>query len=322
MTRKQLTEVEAGSEEPLHVKYRPNSLKRMHGNDKLVSSLDKLLAQPNRPHSFLFIGPSGCGKTTLARIVAARVGAAEGNVIEADAATNSGVDAVRAITDTLHFGDQPTKAVIMDEAHALSKQAWQSMLKIVEEPPSHVYFMLCTTDAGKVPDTIKTRCATYTVQELSNDEMLDFLEEVVELEGIKLNSPGVLDMVAKRAHGSPRMALVALSVVAGARDAKEAAILLEQPFEVEEVIELCRALVTARLRWEDVVSTLAQMKDTDAEGIRLTVVNFVQAVLLKSSSKTAPFLLQCLEPFMKPMVNRSEKLAPLLMAFADCCKFK
>ena len=318
--RKQLEEQppEAGTQEALHVKYRPKVLGDVWGQESLTKSLAKALASPTRGHAYLFTGPSGCGKTTLARIVASTMGVTPENIIEADAATNTGIDAMRAITDTLRykgFGDSPLKMVILDEVHALSKAAWQSLLKTLEEPPAHVYFALCTTEPGKVPDTVRTRCLEYVVKSLSNDDLFDLLVHVVDREKIDVDDR-VLDQVVKVAGGSPRKALTALAVVADARDAKEAAVLLSQPFETEDVIELCRGLVGAKLTWDMVTRVLNDNKDEDPEGLRLVIVNYLNAVLLKSSPKTAPHLLDLLSEFMRP-INRSEKMAPLLLAFGN-----
>lgn len=319
MARKTLDdarESDAGTEQPLHIKYRPTELSELVGQEHIAKSLAKVLDAPNRPHSYLLVGPSGCGKTTIARIVARAIEASANNVIEIDAATNTGIDAMREVTDTLHykgFGSSASKMVIVDEAHALSKAAWQSLLKILEEPPPHVYFALCTTEVSKVPDTVQTRCVKYTVKELSGDDLFEMLEDVCKRERIDV-SHTTLDVVVRRAEGSARKALTALACVVGARDAKEAAALLEQPMEQEDIVNLMRGLVSNRLRWDDVVRVLRDNKDMDPESIRLLVVNYVAAVLLKADAKSAPRLLDILDQFSKPC-NRSEKMAPILLSF-------
>lgn len=320
--RRELIQVSAAasSGEPLHVKYRPRRLKDVLGQAGTVLSLEKQLASSTTPHAFLFVGPSGCGKTTLARIVAHELGVVPENVLEVDAATNTGIDAMRAVTDTLRykgFGDTPRKMVILDEAHALSKAAWQSILKVLEEPPPHVFFALCTTEGGKVPDTIGTRCASYTVKSVDIDTLGDLLDRVAKREGLSV-SPELVAIAAKAAAGSPRKALVSLAMLEGIEDPRDAAALLAQPLETEDIIELCRDLVSRRLRWPRVLKILKDNKDADAEGIRLVIVNYLTAVLLGGKEGTPPaFLLNALHIFSAPMQNRSEKMAPLLLAFGE-----
>jgi DNA polymerase III gamma/tau subunit len=285
-----------------------------------VTSIKAAIKKGPTPHAWLFTGPSGCGKTTLARIVADMVGCAPDNVLEVDAATNTGIDAMREVSGSLRylgFGDSPARAVIIDECHALSTQAWQSLLKVIEEPPSHAYFMLCTTNPSKVPQTVITRCANYQVRELVKDDVWDLLESVCESEGFK-TSEDVLRVVVSTAEGSARRALSALQMVHDCRDAKEASLLLSQPFEDAEVIELLRDMVSgARLDWVKCLAVLTANKDADPEGLRLMIVNYLSAVLLNAKdARRAGYLLDCLAQFMRP-VQRSEKMAGLLLAFGN-----
>lgn len=319
MGRIKLEDVAPEVTPPLHVKYRPAKLSEVYGQAEVVRSLSKALSAGTRPHAFLFTGPAGTGKTTLARLVGSSLGVHPSNVIEVDAASNTGIDAMRDVLSTLHyqgFGDVPDKLVIVDECHALSKAAWQSMLKAVEEPPAHVYFAFCTTENGKVPETIVTRCLNYALRSLSRDDILDLLEYVNAKEEIELEEDVVEELV-KYADGSPRKLLTGLAAVHDCRNAKEAATVLAQPFESHEVIELCQALVKGNLKWSQVTAVLKACKDDDPESFRLIIVNYLQAVLLNAKDeKQVVHLLECLSYFMKP-TNRSEKMAPILLAFGN-----
>lgn len=323
-TRKKLGEEPEKKEEaggvPLHVKYRPHALDQVLGQDEVVKSLKSMLkGKTSRPHSFLFMGPSGCGKTTFARILAKEFHCEPNNIIEADAASNNGIDDMREITKTLSykgFGDTPNKLIILDECHALSKAAWQSLLKAVEEPPEHIYFAFCTTDAAKVPDTIRTRCQTYNLKPVKYDDLVDLLEFVCEEE--KYDTPEeIVSLVARQADGSPRMALSMLSVVHDCEDKREAASLLEAPLENKEIIELARALVSGKgLEWERVCATLKGVAEPP-ESIRIIIVNYLAAVLMNAKKEGEVVrLLDMVAQFSKP-INPTDKMAPILLAVGN-----
>lgn len=304
---------------PLHLKYRPTKLEEVIGQDEVVKSLQKSLVASSRPHSFLFTGPSGCGKTTLARIVATMLGCDPSNVTEADAATNTGIDAARELLSGIRYmglGNSPNKMYIIDEVHMLSKQAWASLLKTIEEPPAHAYFALCTTDEGKIPEAIKTRCMAYNLKPVKYDPLMDLLEMVVDEE--KLDPfDGLLEMIARACNGSPRQALVMLAMTMECDDEKEAARLLEAPLEDKEIIDLCRMLIKGDLTWDKVTKTLKAIPESNPESIRIVIVNYLNSCLIGSTSdKNTMRLLDIQAQFLKPS-NTSDKMAPILQAFGN-----
>jgi DNA polymerase III gamma/tau subunit len=306
-------------DEPFHIKYRPLSLDKVIGQDAVTKSLKALAKQATRPHAFLFTGPSGCGKTTLSRIMAAELNCQPANILEVDAAGNSGIDAMKEVMSTLRyqgFGTSPNKAIIIDECHSLSKAAWQAMLKPIEEPPPHIFFFLCTTESGKVPETIVTRCHSYMLKTVKFDDVMDLLESVCEAEGLSTPT-NIVELAGRACSGSPRQALVMLSMLQDCRDLDEAGRLLETPLENKEVIDLCRLLIKGGLEWRRLVEILKAIPDINPESTRIVIVNYLAACAMGAKSeKEAIRILDIMSCFSKPFMT-SDKLAPLLLAFGN-----
>ena len=297
----------------LITKYRPANLDEVIGQDGVVKALMSVIKKKSAK-SFLFVGPSGVGKTTLARIVADMVGVATNAIQEVDGATFSGIENVREITAGLQY--RPIgggkKAIIVDEAHALSKAAWQALLKIMEEPPEWCYFMLCTTESLKVPTTIVTRCAKFELKSVAVKVIAEFIAEVAEVEDYKC-SGGVIDVCALNAGGSPRQALANLALCADITERKEAAELLKSAEQVSEAIELARLLIKGA-NWSQVQPLLLELKDINPESIRHVVRSYVTKVVLGAKTeKAAEIGLAILDAFSQPF-NSSDSISPVVLA--------
>ncbi len=305
------------SETSFHTKYRPTKWEDVLGQGATVKSL-KATVKANRAHVFLFTGPSGTGKTTLASILAntfAGEHAHAANIIDFPASEKSGKDDIKEIIRLAGYkgvGKSPVKSVIVDECHRLSAAAWDALLKPTETPAQHVYWMFCTTEPGKVPKAILTRCLRYDLKPVSDDDVFKLLVKVVEAEGLDV-SDEILDAIADNAGGSPRQALVYLEKCLYAESANEARALMRSAGQSKEVVDLCRLLVSGRGRWRDAVKIISQI-DGEAESCRIVMVNYVAAILLKTTDeRRAKFLLGLLEAFRQPY-NTSDKMAPLLFS--------
>jgi DNA polymerase III gamma/tau subunit len=301
------------NDEVLHLRYRPQTLDEVIGQGAITRSLKGIISRRSA-HAFLFSGPSGCGKTTLARITAFDLGCLPKDVLEIDAATRTGIDDMRKIQEILQyrpFGKGEGRAVIVDECHMLSKASWNSLLKSIEEPPPDTYWFFCTTEAGKVPATVKTRCAPFVVSPVDEKQLGHLFDDVCKAE--KIDLPGdVGDLIIKEARGSPRQMLVNLELCRGAKTKKEAAGILKTVLASDPVLEFCRFVIQGKGSWTKAMAVLGKLEDEPPESIRIVVSNYVgSAVRNAKGDQEACRLLFILDAFATPY-NPSEGLAPLM----------
>ena len=205
----------------LYRKYRPRSLREVVGQEHITKPLAQAIKAGKFSHAYLFTGPRGCGKTSVARIFAHEVNQFKYeledsyvDIIEIDAASNTGVDNIRELREKAVIA--PTmgkyKVYIIDEVHMLSKSAFNALLKTLEEPPEHVIFVMATTDPEKVPVTIVSRAQVYQFSLATEEVMLGYLRKVAEQEKIAITDEA-LKMVVERGGGSFRDTLSLLDQI-------------------------------------------------------------------------------------------------------------
>jgi DNA polymerase-3 subunit gamma/tau len=213
-----------------YLKYRPQNFKTVVGQEHVVTTLKNAIKHNALTHAYLFSGPRGTGKTSLARIIAKSLNCTnlqEGSepcdecencqailkgrlvdLLEIDAASNRGIDEIRELREKIVFA--PTqgkvKVYIIDEVHMLTKEAFNALLKTLEEPPAHAYFILATTEAHKIPETIISRCQQFSLKRITTEDIIGRLKEIAEEEKIQAE-PDALELIAKTASGGMRDAI-------------------------------------------------------------------------------------------------------------------
>jgi DNA polymerase-3 subunit gamma/tau len=174
----------------LYRKYRPQTFEDVIGQERVITLIKAALEKQSIGHAYLFYGGRGTGKTSLARIFAKELGVQPEDMYEIDAASHTGVDHIRELnesTSALPF-NSPYKVYIIDEVHMLSKNAFNALLKTLEEPPAHVIFMLATTELDKVIDTVVSRCQVLTLAQPTVDTLRLLIERITKEEGVTLSS--------------------------------------------------------------------------------------------------------------------------------------
>lgn len=288
----------------LYLKYRPQTLDQVRGNNLTRTALEKMLT-PEKiqdcPHTFLFHGPTGCGKTTMARIVAKELGCIGMDLVELDSAHFRGIDTVREIRKNSQFAPMEgrCRAWIIDECHKMTNDAQNALLKILEDTPSHVYFILCTTDPQKLLPTIRGRCSEYQVEPLDSAVMKRLLVRVAKEEG-EIITDEVCEQIIQDSFGLPRNALQILEQVLAVSEEERLEMAKKAAEQQSQVIELCRALMRKGTTWDVIRKILEGLKGQDAEEIRRIVLGYCQAVLLKTDNVLAA---RIMEEFWEPTYN-------------------
>jgi DNA polymerase-3 subunit gamma/tau len=206
----------------LYRAYRPSVFDEVRGQESVVSVLEAAVKKGEIAHAYLFAGGRGTGKTSMARILARAVGTSEKDMYEMDAASNRGIDEIRELREGVatHPFESNYKFYIIDEAHALTKDAWGALLKTLEEPPAHVVFVLATTELDRVPETIRSRCQVFRFSKPSHEILKKLVLDVAKKEGATLEPAGA-ELIAMVGDGSFRDTLGTLQKVLTISDDKK-----------------------------------------------------------------------------------------------------
>lgn len=301
----------------LHRAYRPETWDEFVGNEKTVDTIRKRIGET---HFFLFHGQRGCGKTTLARLVAKEMGVGELDLYEIDAASNRGIDQAKALKGTfrnkaMDQNGSGKKMYIFDEAHRLTPEAEDSLLKALEEPPDHVFFVFCTTELKKVATTIRSRAAKFQVRPLPRRDAVQFLLEICQEEKVDLPDR-VLTEIHSVAEGIPREMLILLDQVMD----------MEDPMEYLETLagtdatfkELVTILMGSKKnKWKEVAPILeGLLEEQEPEDIRRGILGYLAAVA-KNTDQPSPALLQLSEMYMDNLYD-SGKAGLILITMQAC----
>ena len=303
----------------LYRKYRPTKISDVIGEDQVTTPLASALKSGKFSHSYLFTGPRGCGKTSVARIFAHEVNHfpyeiedSYTDIIEIDAASNTGVDNIRELREKAAIAPSKGKykVYIIDEVHMLSKSAFNALLKTLEEPPAHVIFIMATTDAYKVPITITSRAQVYNFQLASPDVMFKHLKSIAEKEKIQIED-AALEIIVSRGGGSFRDSISLLDQISTLSDGqniiqKEAVISalgLPEDSSNQTLLDAYEAKDTALI-----TSTL---KTTLNSGIKPEIIaeNLIRKILDNPKPSLMPLLAKL------PEVKNPFPEAKLLLAF-------
>jgi DNA polymerase III gamma/tau subunit len=313
----------------LYSRVRPTKLDQVLGNTGVVRSIAGMFKNRHfidMQKAFIFVGPSGVGKTTVARIMCDMAGCEKEDIWEVNAADVNGVDAMRTLIERCKFRPRGgTRIIILDEAHRLTTEAQNALLKLLEDGPEGTLFILSTTELGKIIKTVLTRCAVMQFNSLSDSELRSLLDRTCVQEGMDV-SEHIREGILEIANGSARASLVALEAVAQAEDEEDAlSILVAQGAvaEPKEVRELARAFINmpgGLQKAQTIFKMYSELDRPDPESIRMMLAGFVRTSLLNRPRPALGSMLDVLtEVDFLPSGKRGENKLVSMMWM--CCQF-
>jgi DNA polymerase-3 subunit gamma/tau len=334
----------------LYLKYRPQNFASLVGQDHAKKTIQSALKSGSLSHAYLFCGPRGTGKTSLARILAKGlncekpVGEVEPcnqceictsvnegklvDMIEIDAASNRGIDEIRELREKIVFAPSQAKAkvYIIDEVHMLTKEAFNALLKTLEEPPSHAYFVLATTEAHKIPETIVSRCQQFSFSRIDIADISRRLQEVADNESASYEKEA-LDLIAKLSSGSLRDAIGLLEQMMTAGEVTAEKVSESLGLTGGEHLEKFFGYLLERkaLKAVELLNQIKSKGKSTAQFLREVISHFREQMLINlGNSKDTQIILKFIEIFTeaKSQIDLSPiPELPIEVAIIKACEF-
>ena len=295
-----------------YTKYRPQKFEELFGLESIARALTSQLEKGRVGHAYLFYGPRGTGKTTTARILAKEVGCEGLDLIEIDAASNRGIDDIRSLREKIGLAPTsgPKKVYVVDEAHMLTREAFNALLKTLEEPPEHAILILCTTEPYKIPETIQSRCQKFEFKRASTGDIVSKLKFIVEGEGAQVEDKD-LELLAKNAEGGFRDAETMLEQMIVGELAVGDVVGLTTGESVGEFVGL---LLTKQVREAIEFINRIYESGSNLTNFNQTVLEYLRGLLLIKSG-VGEKLLEAPEENYKQMKEQSGRLDPQKLDF-------
>jgi DNA polymerase III subunit gamma/tau len=267
-------------------KHRPTLIKNLIGQPDAVRTL-KAMIKEGIPHAILLTGASGTGKTTTARILKEKLNCSDHDFNEINAADSRGIDTVRDIRGTmgLHPMQGESRVFLIDEIHKMTGDAQTALLKMLEDTPAHVYFILATSDPQKLLKTIITRCTEVRFIALPHLPMKALIEDVAKKENVTLTEE-LTDRIIECADGSARKALVLLQQVAGIEGEEDQLSAVLSNDAKREGIEIARLVMNKATKWAEVSKALKEVSE-EPETVRRIILGYARTMMLGSEKFAA-----------------------------------
>jgi DNA polymerase-3 subunit gamma/tau len=286
---------------PLHTTHRPASLDDIIGNESVVDSLKSVLArEKDKPHSYLFTGNAGCGKTSLSRILKTELGCSDSDYSLYNSANLRGIDTVRDIQDSCQFAPMNGKIKLfsLEECHQLTGPAQEALLVLLEEPPDHVYFVLCTTEPEKLKPTIKRRCHSYEVKPLNTIQLNKLINRTLQQENVTTFPEEVIQKIISVCDGSPGKALNLLDTVIDLTNDDQAFKAIDEATVSESnIAEIARMLLSGRGQLQSIAKMIDGLSG-EPESLRYAFLGYFSKVLLNSKPGQEDRISEIMLPFM------------------------